>query len=102
MAREEFSGSVVVQKTIGSVVKSVNYVNVTTAPQTVAFGVNLINYLQNQGSVEMTVEFRRGGVTIGSKRLAGGYGLNDLYLQIDELRVYTTSGSTTLDGVGVA
>lgn len=101
MPRPQFSSSVIVQKTLGEKLSSVNE-TITTTEKTISFPANLISYLINDGSYDLTVKFFNDGVKVGEMLMGAGYGMENTYLQVDEIKAVTTAGETTLKGVGVA
>lgn len=100
MGRPQFSSSVIVQKTVGENLSSVNEA-VNTNEKTIDFQANLISYLVNDGTYDVTVKFMNDGKQVGQMLMTAGYGLENTYLQIDQIKVSTSAGDSLVKGVGV-
>jgi hypothetical protein len=102
MGRKEFSGEVVVQKTIGTNISTLDDSTVDENVKVFSFRANLINYIFNKGDIPIIVDFVQNGVSMGEKEITNGFGIDNIYLQIDELQIKTTqAGQTIVDAMGV-
>lgn len=103
MSRPQFSSAVIVQKTEGTNVSSIDDVAVTDAEQTISFRADYINYLFNKGDYPILVTMLSGGSVIGTKKIENGYGFDNVYLTLDQIKVKTLEAGTTslIDGMGV-
>lgn len=102
MGRKEFTGETVVQKTVGTNISVIDDVTIDENGSTHTFRANLVNYIYNKGDIPILLTFYKDGSSLGTKEIANGYGIDNIYLQIDEIHMKTTrNGSTTVDGMGV-